>query len=87
MIVRLFMSLIAIFFPWLVLLIEDNPGGAVIALVMQASVIGWPFAAFWALRVQGEGRKVVDEERRKVKEQKAKEKAEKKQSEEDNKIV
>jgi multisubunit Na+/H+ antiporter MnhB subunit len=45
------MSIIAIFLPWLALLINDNPGGAFVALVMQATVIGWPFAAIWAWRV------------------------------------
>ncbi len=45
---RTFMSLLALFFPWLVLLIYDNPGGALICLFMQATVLGWPFAAIWA---------------------------------------
>lgn len=36
--------------PWLVLLIKDNPGGAVVALIMQATLIGWPFASIWAWR-------------------------------------
>ena len=48
---RFFMSLMACLFPWFVLLINDNPGGAVIALIMQATFIGWPFAAIWAWRV------------------------------------
>lgn len=47
---RILMSILSIFFPWLVLLMQDNPGGAIVALVMQASVIGWPFAAIWAWR-------------------------------------
>ncbi|WP_298624879.1 hypothetical protein [uncultured Legionella sp.] len=47
---RIIMSILAILFPWLVLLLHDNPGGALVALVMQASVIGWPFAAVWAWR-------------------------------------
>lgn len=57
MIIRMFMSLLAILFPWLVLLLEDNPGGAIVALVMQASVFGWPFASVWALRTLREARK------------------------------
>lgn len=69
MIFRFFMSLIAIFFPWLILLLEDNPGGAIVALVMQASIIGWPFAAVWALRTQRESWKIRAEEKRKAKEQ------------------
>jgi hypothetical protein len=48
---RVVLSILAIAFPWLILLINDNPGGAVIALVMQATIIGWPFAAIWAWRV------------------------------------
>ncbi|MBA2710683.1 MAG: hypothetical protein H0U57_08850 [Tatlockia sp.] len=68
MIIRLFMSFIAILFPWLILLLEDNPGGAVVALIMQASIIGWPFAAVWALRTQRESRKARNEEKRIAKE-------------------
>lgn len=37
-------------FPWVVLLLKDNPGGALLALVMQASLIGWIPASMWALR-------------------------------------
>lgn len=47
---KLSKSLLCVFFPWLILLINDNPGGALVALVMQASVIGWPFAIGWAWR-------------------------------------
>ncbi len=47
---RIIMSIISIFLPWLALLIYDNPGGAVVALIMQATLIGWPFASAWALR-------------------------------------
>ena len=49
--IRVLMSILALFFPWLVLLIYDNPGGALVAIVMQATLIGWPFASVWALRV------------------------------------
>ncbi|CAM4414308.1 MAG: hypothetical protein LEGION0403_FIIPPAGN_00953 [Legionella sp.] len=31
---------------------NDNPGGAFVALVMQATLIGWPFASVWAWRTQ-----------------------------------
>lgn len=48
---RIVMSILAVLFPWLVLLINDNPGGAFIALIMQATVIGWPFAAIWAWKL------------------------------------
>ncbi|HBB7076164.1 hypothetical protein SCM19_07450 [Legionella pneumophila serogroup 1] len=47
---RIILSILAIFMPWLVLLIKDNPGGAVVALIMQATLIGWPFASIWAWR-------------------------------------
>lgn len=47
---RMFMFFLAVAFPWLVLLIKDNPGGAIVALVMQATVIGWIPASLWALR-------------------------------------
>lgn len=43
--------MVAAALPWLILLLNDNPGGAILALIMQASVIGWPFASLWAMRV------------------------------------
>lgn len=43
--------IVAAVFPWLILLLNDNPGGAALALVMQASVIGWIPAALWAMRI------------------------------------
>ncbi|MCP0914719.1 MULTISPECIES: YqaE/Pmp3 family membrane protein [Legionella] len=48
---RLFMSLLAIFFPWVVLFLNDNPGGALIALILQATVVGWIPASMWAWRI------------------------------------
>lgn len=53
---RLLMSLLSVFFPWIVLLLNDNPGGALVALIMQVTIIGWPFAALWALKVEKEHR-------------------------------
>jgi len=44
------LSVLALFLPWAVLLAYDNPGGAFVALVMQATIIGWPFATAWAWR-------------------------------------
>lgn len=76
MIIRILMSLVAILFPWLALLLEDNPGGAVVALIMQASIIGWPFATVWALRTVKESRKAHLAEKKSKKEQRAQEKAE-----------
>lgn len=43
-------ALFCFMFPWMVLLINDNPGGALIALIMQGSILGWPFASLWAWR-------------------------------------
>ena len=50
------MSFLAIFFPWIVFFIEDNPGGAVVALVMQATLIGWIPASLWAWNIVHEAR-------------------------------
>jgi len=48
---RIMMAILAILLPWLVLLLHDNPGGAFVALILQATVIGWPFASVWAWRL------------------------------------
>lgn len=48
---RIVMSFLALFLPWLALLLNDNPGGAFLALIMQATLIGWPFASIWAWKV------------------------------------
>lgn len=47
---RFFWTFLSMTFPWLVLLIYDNPGGALVALVMQATVFGWIPASLWAMR-------------------------------------
>lgn len=49
---KLFMLFLIVFFPWVLLLIKDNPGGAFIALILQTTVIGWPFASVWAWRTE-----------------------------------
>ena len=46
--IRFLMSLMALFFPCIVLLIYDNPVGAVCALILQATLIGWLPASIWA---------------------------------------
>lgn len=51
MLKRIFWTLLAVFFPWVVLLLDDNPGGALVALIMQATIVGWIPASIWALRV------------------------------------
>ncbi|TAL65464.1 MAG: hypothetical protein EPN84_01460 [Legionella sp.] len=48
---KILLGFVAVFVPWVLLLINDNPGGAFVALIMQASVIGWPFATVWAWKV------------------------------------
>lgn len=48
---RILLSVIAILFPWLALLLKDNPGGALVALIMQATLIGWIPASLWAWKV------------------------------------
>jgi uncharacterized membrane protein YqaE (UPF0057 family) len=42
------LSFLAIFLPWVVLLIKDNPGGALLALILQATAVGWIPASIWA---------------------------------------
>ncbi len=48
---KVLMSFLAIAFPWVVLLIDDNPGGALITLVLQATIIGWLPASAWAWKI------------------------------------
>ena len=48
---RTLMSGLAIFFPWVIMLIDDNPGGFLIAIVLQATVVGWIPASIWAWRI------------------------------------
>ena len=48
---RILLYIIALFFPWLVMFIKDDPGGALIALLLQATIIGWLPATIWAIRV------------------------------------
>lgn len=59
MINRLFWNILCFALPWMVLLIHDNPGGAIAALVMQASLIGWIPATLWAMRTVKEARTVA----------------------------
>ncbi len=47
---RIFLFFLTLFFPWFVLLINDDPVGALIALVMQVTLIGWIPAVIWARR-------------------------------------
>jgi threonine/homoserine/homoserine lactone efflux protein len=47
---KMFILFLAVFFPWFVFLINDNPAGALLSLVLQVTVIGWPFTTIWAYR-------------------------------------
>ncbi|HVT62733.1 MAG TPA: hypothetical protein VHD33_04510 [Legionellaceae bacterium] len=40
--------MVAIFFPAIIIFADDNPLGAILALILQASVIGWIPAMLWA---------------------------------------
>lgn len=59
MIKKLCKGFIAFAFPWLVLLAYDNPGGAIVALFMQATVVGWIPATMWAWRTMEENQPPV----------------------------
>jgi len=48
------MMVLAVMFPCIILLWDDNPGGAFVALVLQFTVIGWPVAAVWGVNVVNE---------------------------------
>lgn len=48
---KIFWFFIAFAFPWVVMILDDNPGAAIIALVMQATIIGWIPATIWAMNV------------------------------------
>lgn len=56
MLIRFLWRLLSIIAPWLVLFIYDNPGGALVALVMQGTIIGWIPASIWAMRTVKEER-------------------------------
>lgn len=49
---RLFIAFLAVTVPWVIMLKNDNPGGALVALIMQATLIGWPFATMWSWRLE-----------------------------------
>lgn len=46
----IFMMILSIFFPWIIILMNDDPVGALIALLMQVTLIGWIPAIIWARR-------------------------------------
>jgi len=51
---RTFISFLAVFFPWSIMLIDDNLGGAIVAVLLQATAIGWIPASVWAWKVAHE---------------------------------
>lgn len=44
----LFRLFLAVTFPWILFLIEDKPLQAFIAIILQATIIGWIPASLWA---------------------------------------
>ncbi|MEH3147546.1 MAG: YqaE/Pmp3 family membrane protein [Methylobacterium frigidaeris] len=45
------MSTVAVVFPWLVLMQRDRPVQAVLCLLLQLTVVGWPPGVLWAVIV------------------------------------
>ena len=54
---KLFTLFLIAFFPWFVFLIDDNPGAAFLSLILQVTLIGWPFASIWAWRTHYSAKK------------------------------
>lgn len=48
---RRLMSALAIFLPWVVFLMDDNLVGALVAIVLQVTLIGWIPASIWAWNI------------------------------------
>lgn len=47
---KIFFSILALFLPFLAFLFNDEPGKAVLALILQGFIIGWPIATIWAFK-------------------------------------
>ncbi len=47
---RILLSILAIFFPWMVILIEGKFIAAMACLALQLTVIGWIPASMWAFK-------------------------------------
>ena len=54
---KFFLFLLTVMFPWAMMFVYDNPGGALVCLFLQATIIGWPFAAMWTWKVVKAGGK------------------------------
>lgn len=48
---RILLSILAIFFPWLVILMEDKFIAAMACLALQLTFVGWIPASIWAFKV------------------------------------
>lgn len=48
---RILLSILAIFFPWTIILFDGQPIGAIGALALQLTLIGWIPASIWAWKV------------------------------------
>ena len=57
------MFFLCIICPWLILFIHDDPVGALIALVMQVTLIGWIPASMWAWRSVKKAQKEAKEKK------------------------
>jgi|GEM_PF-6221291 len=47
---RIFIKLTCILFPWAILFLLGRIGPAIIALILQATIIGWIPAIIWAMK-------------------------------------
>lgn len=47
---RLLLSFLAIFFPWIIILIDNKPIGAFANLALQLTFVGWIPACIWAFK-------------------------------------
>ena len=68
----IFAYILILLLPWLYLLYQDEPGKAIVALFFQCTIIGWPIAIVWALRVRKEVKKEEQEEAAKAEAEEAK---------------
>lgn len=53
---RWFLYFIALVFPSLYFLMKDNPGAALVAFLLQTTLIGWLPASIWAMKTVAESK-------------------------------
>ena len=58
---RKFMFFLSLIFPWIVLLINDDLLGALIAIVLQVTIIGWLPATIMAWRSVKKNSPLIDQ--------------------------